>query len=639
MPLTAGALLVSRLSAHGARPAIIDAQGVYTYRALVAAAAGLSSSLQAHRATSPLPAPADRPPRVAFMCSRDNTYVQSQLAVWHSGAIAVPIAESHPPSEIEYVLRDCGASAVLSDGGAKGATIGPLAAALNIPHIKVGPLKPCAARLADLPPAGADAPAPPYPGYGARGGEGALLVYTSGTTGRPKGVLTTHGGLLRQITALTEAWAWRSSDHIYSVLPLHHVHGVVAVLNSALWSGAVCEIAPRFNAGETLKALSRPAGSPAGNLSLFMAVPTVYAKLLEALEAAAPEARAAAQAALRGAAPRMRLQVSGSAALPQSVAEGWRAASGFQLLERYGMTEFAMGVSNPYAGGPRKLNSVGRPLPGYAVRLAPEGGAAEATPPGFIAAGEIQLQGEGVFGEYWGRPDATAESFTGDGWFKTGDMGAVDEQGYYFILGRLSADIIKSGGYKISALDIEREMLTHPEVGEVAVLGLPDEVYGEQVAAVLAPRGATEEAVAAAAARLNTPEGAAAFSAGMKAFLKEKLPPYKIPTGALRGAPMRSAHSRVGFSHSPQYPVHSFSAQDCSRHPPQCNGESGEEGAAQGAVARQEVGATHAFVAALHARLPAVQHAPPPPPPARGFLGKRTLRGGGKRRTAAARAG
>jgi acyl-CoA synthetase (AMP-forming)/AMP-acid ligase II len=316
------------------------------------------------------------------------------------------------------------------------------------------------------------------------------------------------------------------------------------------------------------------------------------------------------------------------------VAEGWAAASGFQLLERYGMTEFAMGVSNPLEGGPRKLNSVGRPLPGYAVRLAPEGGAAEATPPGFIAAGEIQLQGEGVFGEYWGRPDATAESFTGDGWFKTGDMGAVDEQGYYFILGRLSADIIKSGGYKISALDIEREMLTHPEVGEVAVLGLPDEVYGEQVAAVLAPRGATEEAVAAAAARLNTPEGSAAFAAGMKAFLKEKLPPYKIPTGALRGAPTRSAHSRVGFSHSPQYPVHSSSAQDCSRHPPQCNGESGEEGAAQGAVARQEVGAHPRRRRRRRYNTP-----PLPPLPARGFLGKRTLRGGGKRRTAAARVG
>jgi malonyl-CoA/methylmalonyl-CoA synthetase len=590
MSLSAGALLVSRFAAHGAAPAIIDSQGVYTYKALVAAASSLSSALQAQRAPAP---PVDRPPRIAFMCSRDNTYVQSQLAVWHSGAIAVPIAESHPPSEIEYVLRDCGACAVMSDGP-KGATIGPLAAALNIPHIRVAPLAPCAARLADMLPrrgGGGDAPAPPHPGAGARGGEGALLVYTSGTTGRPKGVLTTHGGLLRQITALTEAWAWRASDHIYSVLPLHHVHGVVAILNSALWSGAVCELAPRFNAGDTLRALTRPPGSAAGNLSLFMAVPTVYAKLVEALEAMGPEARAAAQAALRASAPRMRLMVSGSAALPQSVAEGWAAASGFQLLERYGMTEFAMGVSNPYAGGPRKLNSVGKPLPGYAVRLAPEGGAGEAPPQGFLAAGEIQLKGEGVFSEYWGRPEATAETFTSDGWFKTGDMGAVDGDGYYFILGRLSADIIKSGGFKISALDIEREMLTHPEVGEVAVLGLPDAVYGEKVAAVLAPKGESEEAVAAAAARLNQPDAAAAFLNGMKAFLKDKLPPYKIPSGALR-CPRTSPLRSPSHTHAYRY----RSAENRARHPPQRNGEGWEKGAEERNVARRG-GACHPRVA------------------------------------------
>jgi malonyl-CoA/methylmalonyl-CoA synthetase len=466
------------------------------------------------------------------MCPRDNSYVQSQLATWHLGYIGVPIAENYPASEIEYVLKDCGVSLVLTDAS-KAAAIGPVASALQLPMIEVSRLTPCGPNLEALvknaPAASAAAaPAPSHPEAqpwqdGADGG--AILIYTSGTTGRPKGVLTTHRGLQRQVTALTEAWEWVSDDHIYSVLPLHHVHAVVAILNCALWSGAVCELAPRFLAADTWAALTRPAGHPQGQLSVFMAVPTVYAKLLEHYDAQTPDTQAAWRAALRPPASRMRLMVSGSAALPQSIASRWAEVSGHTLLERYGMTEFAMAISNPYKGE-RKINSVGQPLPGYEMRLAKEPGDTAPPPEGFVNSGEIQIRGEGVFTEYWGRPDATAESFDEGGWFKTGDLGALDSTGYTFILGRLSADIIKSGGFKISALDIEREVLLHPRVGEVAVLGLPDDTWGEKVTAVIALKGADEAAVAAGAkALLENPTGLKDFHNDLKEFLKDKLPP------------------------------------------------------------------------------------------------------------------
>ena len=223
------------------------------------------------------------------------------------------------------------------------------------------------------------------------------------------------------------------------------------------------------------------------------------------------------------------------------------------------MTEFAMAISNPLQGA-RKLNSVGVPLPGFRIRLAHESGvegaALEAPPEGFTAGGEIQVQGDGVFREYWGKPEATADTFTPCGsWFKTGDLGAVDGEGYYYILGRLSADIIKSGGFKISALDVEREVLTCPLVGECAVVGLPDDTWGEKVTAVVTPKGggeggggSEEERVAAAALALNSdPAAHAAFFAALKEHFKDKLPPYKIPT-LLKVLPAipRNAMGKVG---------------------------------------------------------------------------------------------
>lgn len=208
--------------------------------------------------------------------------------------------------------------------------------------------------------------------------------------------------------------------------------------------------------------------------TLFMAVPTIYVKLIQSLEAASPEDRAA----IVGGFARMRLMVSGSAALPSSVHEQWTALTGQKLLERYGMTEIGMALSNLYHGE-RRPGSVGTALPGVDVRLKSESGeiiTAEDQP------GEIQVRGPGVFRAYWNRPEASAESFDGE-WFRTGDM-AVLERGYYRIMGRLSVDIIKSGGYKLSALEIEAALLEHPLIAECAVIGLSDDTWGEAVTAV-----------------------------------------------------------------------------------------------------------------------------------------------------------
>ena len=295
-----------------------------------------------------------------------------------------------------------------------------------------------------------------------------MILYTSGTTSKPKGVVTTHANIQAQIESLVQAWEWSARDRIPLFLPMHHIHGIINVTSCALWSGAMIEPFARFDLNAILNRVRVDA------YTLFMAVPTIYVKLIQALESASSEDRAA----IIGGFKRMRLMVSGSAALPASVHEQWTALTGQKLLERYGMTEIGMAISNLYHGE-RRPGAVGAPLPGVEVRLKTEGGqiiTAEDEP------GEIQVRGPGVFAAYWNRPEATAETFDGD-WFRTGDM-AVLERGYYRIMGRLSVDIIKSGGYKLSALEIEAALLEHPLIDECAVIGLPDDTWGEAVTAV-----------------------------------------------------------------------------------------------------------------------------------------------------------
>jgi malonyl-CoA/methylmalonyl-CoA synthetase len=390
--------------------------------------------------------------RVALLVPPGFDHAAAQWAIWRAGGITVPICLSAAEPEWEYALTDSGAAAVIADG-ARAASIAPLCAKLGV-------------RLLDLD-ATISAPAKSLPDIAPE--RRAMILYTSGTTSRPKGVVTTHANIQAQVESLVEAWEWSAGDRIPLFLPLHHIHGIINVMGCALWSGAMIEPFARFDLPVILERVRADA------YTVFMAVPTIYVKLVAALESASPGDRAAIISGFA----RMRLMVSGSAALPASLHEKWAALTGQKLLERYGMTEIGMALSNPLRGE-RRPGAVGRPLPGVKVRLKADSGAIIA---GEGEPGEIQVCGPGVFRAYWNRPEASVESFDA-GWFRTGDM-AVIERGYYRIMGRLSVDIIKSGGYKLSAIEIEAALLEHPSIRECAVIGLPDDTWGEAVAAVV----------------------------------------------------------------------------------------------------------------------------------------------------------
>ncbi|HEX4954341.1 MAG TPA: acyl-CoA synthetase [Thermoanaerobaculia bacterium] len=445
-----GAVL-SRLAAHGDRPALLAGGVEHSYRELLSAAAAVATSLRAARGDL-------AGERVALLAEPGRDFVASLLAIWSVGAIAVPLALSHPEAERTWLIEDSGASVVLSAAGVRALPTGGAPAA--------------------------EAVDPP-----------ALLIYTSGTTSRPKGVVWSHGMLTWQLETLTRAWGWRADDRTLLALPLHHVHGLVNVLLCCLWAGARCEVLPRFDPEAVWERLA------AGEVSVWMAVPTLYHRLLGAWDAAPPAQRERWAAGARG----LRLAVSGSAALPAPLFERWAALAGRPPLERYGMTEIGMALSNPL-DGERVAGSVGSPLPGVEVRRVDEQG----QPVAAGETGELEVRGPGVFQTYWRRPAETA-AFR-DGWFRTGDV-AVCEHGRYRLLGRASQDIVKTGGYKVSALEIEAVLLGHPAVAECAVVGLADPEWGERVGAavVLAP-------------------GARVDLEGLRSWAREHLAPYKLPT-------------------------------------------------------------------------------------------------------------
>jgi malonyl-CoA/methylmalonyl-CoA synthetase len=270
---------------------------------------------------------------------------------------------------------------------------------------------------------------------------------------------------------------------------------VVNVLGCALWVGAVCEMLPRFDPEAVWDRLA------AGDLTLFMAVPTIYNRLIAAWEGYPEERRSSLGEGSRD----LRLMISGSAALPVTTLERWREITGHVLLERYGMTEFCMALSNPLEGE-RVAGTVGTPLPGVEVQLVDEDGHKVADG----VQGEIEVRGPGVFPGYWRNPEATAGTFR-DGWFQTGDQ-AVVEEGRYRILGRSSVDIIKSGGEKISALEIEEVLRGHDAITDCAVVGVEDPEWGQLVAAAL---------VLAGNADLSLED--------LRTWAKERLAPYKVP--------------------------------------------------------------------------------------------------------------
>jgi malonyl-CoA/methylmalonyl-CoA synthetase len=467
--------LFDRAEKFSSRNAVISDGQTFTYGQVLDRSAKAATKLLAGKADLD-------GARVAFLVPPGIRYVQVQWGVWRAGGVVVPLSTHHPVPELAYLIDDSKATIVVA-GAEYADLLRPLAAERKLPFYLDTELLDVAA--GKLPAVDVSRP--------------AMLIYTSGTTSKPKGVLTTHAIIDAQVRSLVKAWEWTQDDHILHVLPLHHIHGIVNVLGCALYSGALCEFLEKFDPTQVWDRFIKGDG-----LTLFMAVPTVYSRLTGAWEQGDDQRKAAMKAACQ----KLRLMVSGSAALPVSTLEKWREVSGHTLLERYGMTEIGMALSNPYKGE-RRPGSVGIALPYVEARLIDDGGKVitEENIPG-----EIQVKGETVFQEYYGKPEATKASFTDDGWFKTGDVAQL-ERGYYRILGRASSDILKTGGYKVSALEIEEVLREHPKLADCAVVGLEDVEWGQKVClcAVVKPGQAVE-------------------LAEIRAWAKERLAVYKVPS-------------------------------------------------------------------------------------------------------------
>ncbi|KAM7146626.1 malonate--CoA ligase ACSF3, mitochondrial isoform 1-T2 [Macrochelys suwanniensis] len=476
----------TRALAFGDKIAIIDRNGAHTYRDLYTQSVHLSQQIcDVLRCSS-----GDlKEERISFLCPNDASYVIAQWASWMSGGIAVPLYRKHPVQELEYFIRDSQSSLVIAteeyvrDITASAEKLGiPV-----LPLVNSGSGGCVSNKAVEVFPLAMDCPE--------WKDRGAMIIYTSGTTGRPKGVLSTHQNVQAEVTGLVDKWEWTKEDVILHVLPLHHVHGVINKLLCPLWVGATCIMLPEFSPQKVWEKFLSPR---APRINVFMAVPTIYSRLMEHYDRhfSQPHVQDYIRATCQN---NFRLMVSGSAALPVPVLERWKNITGHTLLERYGMTEIGMALSNPLHGV-RVPGSVGTPLPGVEVRIATESLRREGpsytihaqgderdtkVTPGLDGKeGELFVKGVTVFREYWNRPEETKEAFTPDGWFKTGDT-AVYKEGTYWIKGRTSVDIIKSGGYKISALEVERHLLAHPSIADVAVIGPPDVTWGQRVSAVV----------------------------------------------------------------------------------------------------------------------------------------------------------
>ncbi|MGW5633574.1 acyl-CoA synthetase [Streptomyces sp. NPDC003832] len=385
--------------------------------------------------------------RIAVWATPELETAVAVVAALEAGVAAVPLNPKSGRTELGHILSDSAPALVLASPGDE------LPPALKgLERVDV-----------DVRATGAHRPAP------ATGEDPALVVYTSGTTGPPKGAVIPRRAVAHTLDALADAWRWTGDDVLVHGLPLFHVHGLVLGVLGPLRRGGSVRHLGRFSPEGVARELD------AGATMLF-GVPTMYHRLAQALPEDPGLARALGSA---------RLLVSGSAALPVHDHERIAAATGRRVIERYGMTETLMNTSIR-ADGEARPGTVGVPLPGVELRLVEEDGTPIAAHDGETV-GEIQVRGPNLFTEYLNRPDATAGAFTADGWFRTGDMAVRDPDGYVRIVGRKATDLIKSGGYKIGAGEIENALLEHPAVREAAVTGEPDADLGERIVAWVVP--------------------------------------------------------------------------------------------------------------------------------------------------------
>jgi malonyl-CoA/methylmalonyl-CoA synthetase len=473
--------LLERFAARATEefPQVHDDQGWHSFADIVSNAVVIATTLRERYGVS-------AGERVAILVHPSADFVAAFYGVLLAGSCVVVLSPLHPPAETRYFCEDARARVVL---------VSEPMASLASPLSEICALHTLSTKAASRP------VSPPHFVQEVDEGSPALQLYTSGTTGKPKGAVLSHGNIATQLRIVAAAWELCELDVLLHALPLHHMHGLVVALLTALGAGAQVRLRA-FDAPRIWEEMREA--------TLFMGVPAMYHRLFAAFDAADAPTQEAWTAHARA----LRLATSGSAALPVTLAERWRALTGTIPLERWGMTEVGVGISNALRG-PRFPGCVGLPLPSVEARIVGEGPAFEDAD-----TGELWVRGPSVFSGYHGRPEETAGAFAPDPsggapWFRTGDTATRDgtlEGAPYRILGRTSVDILKSGGYKLSALEIEETLREHPAIAEVAVVGIADEAWGDRVVACLVLRA-----------------GFRPTGAELRAFCRERLAPYKVP--------------------------------------------------------------------------------------------------------------
>ncbi len=455
---------------HADRPAV-QLDGLVLSYSELRAAAGRATSLLSSAGVEP-------GDRVAIMLPNVPAFPIAFYGALGAGAIVVPMNPLLKSREIAFYLGDSGAKVLLAwHAVAAEAAMGAAAAGVQV--IKVD--EPDAAGLL----AGLTA----VPARPARAADDAVILYTSGTTGRPKGAELTHAGLTRNaaLTATTLIAA-EPGQVVMGCLPLFHVFGLTCALNASIAGGSALTLLPRFDPGRALEIIGRD------EVTIFEGVPTMYAAMLHH------------QASSLADTSSLRVCVSGGAAMPVEVMRGFERAFGCMILEGYGLSETSPVASFNQPGQVRKPGSIGTPVQDVEMRVVDADGAE--LPAGEI--GEIVIRGHGVMKGYWRNPDATAETIR-DGWLSTGDLARVDEDGYFYIVDR-KKDLIIRGGFNVYPREVEEVLYEHPAVAEAAVIGLPEPDLGEEIGAAVALK-----------------PGAGATPAELRAFVKDRIAPYKYP--------------------------------------------------------------------------------------------------------------
>ncbi len=418
--------------------------------------------------------------RVAAQVHKSVASLFVYLACLRAGLVYLPLNTAYQSSELDYFLRDAEPGLILVEPENADAITALSNGSVGAPVMTLGEIEQrgLAKRVARA--------SAKFDTRRCNASDLAAIIYTSGTTGRSKGAMVTHGNLVSNARSLTQVWQFSSDDVLLHALPIFHVHGLFVANHCALTSGARILWNNRFNAQAVVRQLE--------TATVFMGVPTYYTRLL------------AESGLSRESCKGMRMFISGSAPLLAETHSEFERRTGHRILERYGMSEAGMITSNPYHGE-RRAGTVGLPLPGVEVRVVDE--ADQALAEG--QKGAIQVKGENVFSGYWRMPEKTKQEFTDDGWFRTGDIGVFDTDGYLSIVGR-AKDLIITGGYNVYPKEIELALDELPQVAESAVIGVPHDDFGEAVTAVVVGK-----------------PGAQADEEKIIAALKSKLAGYKVP--------------------------------------------------------------------------------------------------------------